>query len=159
LAVGAERKPPAATNVIPFARDAAAKESPLAKKLRAMNATHAAFWREDAEQFDRLKEKHGSDEKAHRVMQAARPIVDEFTLKAGATSHAAAVAVVEAQQKQRAMKPRNVDRNRRIHALAAEGKPANVIAKLVSGLKGKRLSASQVRKILAKPPVRIVSEK
>jgi type II secretory pathway component PulL len=64
-----------------------------------------------------------------------------------------------APQQQRARKPRNVDRNRRIHALAAEGKPANVIAKLVSGLKGKRLSASQVRKILAKPPVRVVSEK
>jgi hypothetical protein len=62
-------------------------------------------------------------------------------------------------QQQRAMKPRHVKRNRLIHDLAAEGKPANVIAKLVSGLKGKRLSASQVRKILAKPPARVVSEK
>ena len=59
-----------------------------------------------------------------------------------------------APQQQRAVKPRNVARNRRIYALAAEGKPANVIAKLV-GLK----SASQVRKILAKPRVRVVSEK
>jgi hypothetical protein len=57
-------------------------------------------------------------------------------------------------QQERARKPRNVARNQRIHELAADGKPANVIAKLV-GLK----SAAQVRKILAKPPVRVVSEK
>ena len=64
-----------------------------------------------------------------------------------------------APQQQRAMKPRHFKRNQLIHALDAEGKPANVIAKLVGDLYGKRLSASQVRKILAKPPVRVVSEK
>jgi hypothetical protein len=50
-----------------------------------------------------------------------------------------------APQQQRAMKPRNIARNRRIHAASATGKTAVQIAK------SENLTASQVRRILAKP--------
>jgi hypothetical protein len=64
-----------------------------------------------------------------------------------------------APQQQRAMKPRNIARNRRIHTLAAEGKPVTVIIRTLKAEGFKAVGASQVRKILAKPAVRVVSEK
>src|SRR5580704_16153995 len=87
LAAGANaRKTPVASNVVPFVRD----DSPLVKKLKAMSAAHAAFWRDDAMQFEQLRKKHGGA-KALKLMQAARAVVDEFTLKAGQPNYALAV--------------------------------------------------------------------
>jgi hypothetical protein len=133
--------------VIPFVREAAATESPLAKKLRAMSTAHAAFWRDDAMQFEQLRKKHGGA-KALELMAAARAIVDEFTLKVGRTDHALAVVVAEqTREKLRAAskqpRPRRKERNAvRDERIRTAGKTAEQIAKT------ERLSPRQVRRIL-----------
>jgi hypothetical protein len=70
--------------------------------LRKINKGNTDFWKADGEQlarlteqFKQLKEKY-PDAHAQRIMEAARLIVDQHTLKTGKPSHAAAVLAAEA---------------------------------------------------------------
>lgn len=64
--------------------------------VRGINKANAGFWRADREQFEQLRQKHQDDAHAHRLMEAARAIVDVYTQETGITSHAAAVRAAEA---------------------------------------------------------------
>lgn len=140
----------ATSNVLSFARKASSADSPLAKKLKAMSAAQAAFWRDDAMQFEQLRKKHGGA-KALELMAAARALVDQFTLKAGSTSHAHAVVVVEQTRekqkaKQRASAKKRSENKEPLHARIRAASAAGQAPKQIAA--DEDTSVSQVRKIL-----------
>jgi hypothetical protein len=140
----------ATSNVLAFARKVSSNDSPLAKKLKAMSAAHAAFWRDDAMQFEQLRKKHGGA-KALKLMQAARAVVDEFTLKAGQPNYALAVVVAERDQgkqkaKQKASAKKRSENKEPLHARIRAASAAGQAPKQIAD--DEDLSVSQVRKIL-----------
>jgi len=92
------------------------------EKVKQINSENKVFWERDQAHLVELSKKY-TDDQAHRLMEEARLIVDEHTLKVGAHSHDAAVAAVEkieAKRRQDVIDRRKAANDKR-HAVAVKG--------------------------------------